>query len=137
MFGKILVAVDGSEPSARAARLAAQVARMSGGEVVVVHVVEREIGRGAAVEPETTEEAVRLVDETLEAIRAEGASVRGRALPSAIGGVARTILDAAREEGADLIVMGTRGLGDFASLVVGSVTHKVLHGAPCPVLVVR
>ncbi len=135
MFGKILVAVDGSEPSARAARLAAQVARMSGGEVVVVHVVEREIGRGAAVEP--TEEALRLVDDTVEAIRAEGASVRGRALPSAIGGIARTILDAAGEEGAELIVMGTRGLGDFASLVVGSVTHKVLHEAPCPVLVVR
>lgn len=77
------------------------------------------------------------MDETVEAIRAEGATARGRALPSAIGGVARTIVGAAREEGADLIVMGTRGLGDFASLVVGSVTQKVLHGAPCPVLVVR
>jgi len=46
-------------------------------------------------------------------------------------------LDMAREEGAGLIVMGTRGLSDWGRLLMGSVAHKVVHLAEVPVLVVR
>jgi nucleotide-binding universal stress UspA family protein len=53
------------------------------------------------------------------------------------GSVAPAILDAAKTFDAKLIVLGTRGLSDFAGLLLGSVAHKVIHHAECPVLVVR
>lgn len=53
------------------------------------------------------------------------------------GDPAREICLLAKHEPYDLIVMGSRGLGTFGELVLGSVSHKVLHHAPCPVLIVR
>jgi len=47
------------------------------------------------------------------------------------------ILDKAREYKADLIVMGSRGLGQIGGLILGSVSERVLHGARVPVLIVR
>jgi nucleotide-binding universal stress UspA family protein len=53
------------------------------------------------------------------------------------GDPAEVIVDAAKEAGADLIVVGTRGLGTAERVLLGSVSTKVLHDAPCDVLVVR
>jgi nucleotide-binding universal stress UspA family protein len=53
------------------------------------------------------------------------------------GDPAQRILDRAKSEGADLIVMGTRGFSDLKGLIVGSVSHKVSHLAPCAVMSVR
>jgi nucleotide-binding universal stress UspA family protein len=53
------------------------------------------------------------------------------------GPARQAIAQAAVVEKADLIIMGTRGLGNLEGLVLGSVTHKVLQTADCPVLVVR
>ena len=53
------------------------------------------------------------------------------------GEPAQVIADAAKVEKADMIVMGSRGRTDLEGLLLGSVTHAVLHVAPCPVLVVR
>jgi len=53
------------------------------------------------------------------------------------GGPGRTIVQVAQAEGCDIIVMGSRGLSDFAAMVMGSVTHRVLRHSSVPVLVVR
>jgi nucleotide-binding universal stress UspA family protein len=50
------------------------------------------------------------------------------------GGAARAVLDTA--PGADLVVLGTRGLGGFRGLLLGSVTHQVAHHVGCPIVVV-
>lgn len=53
------------------------------------------------------------------------------------GEPARQIIEYAEEVGADFIVVGTRGRGEVKSLLLGSTSHSVIHGAPCDVIVVR
>ena len=122
MFEKILLAVDGSDHSRQATAAASGIATKSGGTVHVLHV--HEAGLVAPVE-------------TIKQLEADGVEVSGQAVSARSGSVAPTIIDAARSFGCDLIVMGTRGLSDFSGLLVGSIAHKVIHHADCPVLVVR
>lgn len=133
MFEQILLAVDGSEHSTKAAVAAAEVARNSDGEVYVLHV--HEVGLIAPME--TPSEATDLVNGVVERLREGGVKAEGRATAARTGQVAPAILDAAKSLGSGLIVMGTRGMSDFSALLVGSMAHKVLHHAECPVLLVR
>ncbi len=139
MFERILVAVDGSDHSMRAVAAAKDLAQKSNGEVRVVHVHEREFPavRGAVGTAETPAEAGRLLERYVKELEADGVSTSGDARASRLGGAAREILHSAEEFNADLIIMGTRGLSDFAGLLLGSVAHKVIHHASCPVMVVR
>ena len=52
-----------------------------------------------------------------------------------VGNVAKTIVEAARDHGAGVIVLGSRGRGDLTALLLGSVAHKVIHLADRPVLI--
>jgi nucleotide-binding universal stress UspA family protein len=133
MFEQILLAVDGSEHSKKAAAAAADIAKKPGGEVHVLYI--HEVGLFAPVE--STAEAQALVDGVVEQLQGGGVKASGDAIAARSGSVAPSILEAARSLGSDLIVMGTRGLSDFSGLLLGSVAHKVIHHADCPVLVVR
>ncbi|MGA9160308.1 MAG: universal stress protein [Actinomycetota bacterium] len=133
MFEKILLAVDGSEHSRKAAAAAGDLARKSSGEVRVLYVHEE----GLFSPIESRPEAQSMVDGVVEGLVADGVKASGEAVATRTGSVAPTILEAARSFSADLIVMGTRGLSDFTGLLLGSVAHKVIHHADCPVLVVR
>ncbi|MBE3595554.1 MAG: universal stress protein [Hydrogenibacillus sp.] len=75
-----------------------------------------------------------IVADALAALRERG--VKAEALV-AVGNPAQEIVQTAKHGDYELIVIGRRGLGTFGELVLGSVSHKVLHLAPCPVLVVR
>ena len=138
MFQKIFLAVDGSESSGRATTLAGDLAKGSGGEVVVFHAREREYAaRAGIVDVETSAETRELVDDTVRTLKDAGVNVRGEVRSALIGTVAREIIETAGAEGADVIVMGTRGLSDWSGLFLGSVTHRVIHAAEVPVLVTR
>ena len=133
MFDKILLAVDGSEHSERATAAAADLATKSAGTVYVLHVHEA----GLVAPVETNTEAKDIVGHAMKQLDADGVQVTGDAVSARSGSIAPTIIEAARSLGSDLIVMGTRGLSDFSGLLVGSIAHKVIQHADCPVLVVR
>jgi nucleotide-binding universal stress UspA family protein len=137
MFRKILVPVDGSDPSVHAVYTAVDLADVMGAEVVVLHVREHELTWAVDVDLESAPEATELVDAYVRLFKDAGVSARGEVLRAAHGQTPRVILDVARSEDADLIVIATHGLSGWTRLLLGSVAHKVVHLATCPVLVVR
>ena len=137
MFDKILVPVDGSGASSRAAHVAADLASRYGAEVIVLHVHEHEYLYGVDAVREKLDEAVDLVDHHVRSMKDSGLSARGAVVSEPFGRTVRAILDTVDEENIDLIVIGTRGLSDRIRLLLGSVAHKVLHRARVPVLVVQ
>jgi nucleotide-binding universal stress UspA family protein len=137
MFERIVLAVDGSEPSQRAVLVAADIASKYGSEVIAVHVVEQQLGRGGPIAFETTEEATGVADDAVRLLKDEGVSARAEARATLAGRAAQEIMDVAMIEDAGLIVMGSRGMSDWQGLLIGSVAHKVVHLSSVPVLIVR
>jgi nucleotide-binding universal stress UspA family protein len=137
MFGRILLAVDGSALSDKAADLAAKLAAAAGDEVVVAHFIEllpTKIGPTELESPEDARELVERYAKELASADVNASIDLGRALTGHIG---EMLVDAATEHDVGLIVMGSRGRGDLGSLLLGGVAHKVLHHSHCPVLVAR
>jgi len=134
---KIFIPVDGSEHSRRAVAQAAELARLTGGEARVFHFSEREPSKAGVATFEATGDAAALVDKAVGELQAAGVRASGETRAGLVGETAKAVVDEAGRFEADLIVMGSRGLSDFQALLVGSVAHKVLHYAHCPVLIVR
>jgi nucleotide-binding universal stress UspA family protein len=142
---RMLVATDGSPHAIKAAELAARLARdLRGAEVVLVNVGHIPTialggpGDGLAYLG-VLEEGLRragdaILDKATQAFAGVDASVK-RVYRS--GDPAGEIINTAREVKADLIIMGSRGLGQIGGLILGSVSERVLHGAHIPVLIVR
>lgn len=137
MFEKIVLAVDGSDPSKRAAEAARSLAAYSLGEVEVLHLRERQVGKGGAYDTETMDEAAELVESYLRDLNEAGVKATAEVHTALVGRAAQGILEEAKRFGADTIVMGSRGMSDWAALLLGSVAYKVIHHAECPVLIVR
>jgi nucleotide-binding universal stress UspA family protein len=137
MFERIVLAVDGTDQARGALAAAIDLASKSHGEVLVVHVHELGPASQETVDLETHDEARLLTEALLDVVTHRGVAARAelRSAPSA--DVAKEILRAARGFAADTIVLGSRGLGEFAGLLLGSVAHKVIQMADCPVVVVR
>jgi nucleotide-binding universal stress UspA family protein len=138
MFKTILWATDGSATADRALPYAKSLAEGEGKRLIAVHCRELLIGGRASGYPlladddELQEKILRQVEEA----RAEGLDATAEVISAAAPGAAHVIADAAREIGADVIVVGTRGHAPVAGLLVGSVTQRLLHVAPCPVFAV-
>jgi nucleotide-binding universal stress UspA family protein len=94
-----------------------------------------EVGVVASIE--TSTDAQDLVDGVVRELNDAGVKATGSVVSARAGSAAPALLDAAKAFDSDVIVMGTRGLSDFAGLLLGSIAHKVIHHAECPVLVVR
>jgi nucleotide-binding universal stress UspA family protein len=136
MFDRILLAVDASEHSRGAVDIAADVARRFGSAVLVLHVREPRMAE-TGDHLETEAEAQELAEWAAGEIRKSGATATVEVRTAGIRGAAGAILAAAQAYQPGLIVIGTRGLSDLPGLLVGSVSHKIFHLAPCPVLVAR
>jgi nucleotide-binding universal stress UspA family protein len=139
VFERILLAVDESDYSRRAVPAAVDIAKKSGGEIVVFHVREHATYSGVpgGWELESKEKAHGLVEGLKREIEAAGVPVKAEVRRRLAGRVPQAILDAADEHEADLVVMGSRGVSDLRGLLLGSVTHKVLQLSDRAVLVAR
>ena len=139
MYEKILVPVDHSAVSDRAVLAARDLAQLSSGEVWVLHLREFDVGgRAGALPPrETRDEADAEVAASVEILTKAGVKAHGIVKNTMHGHAAREIVADAIELGCGIIVMGSRGRGDLAGLVIGSTTHKVIHLTDKPVLIVR
>ena len=146
---RILVGVDGSAPSLRAVQFAADLASKYNAELILLTIVPRlspevppEVERYARVEHIRVPEAqlaFTAAENVLGDARRE-AVAKGATLVSAepsFGDPSGEIIAAARDRGADLIVVGSRGHGRLVGLLIGSVAQKVVSLAYCPVVVVR
>jgi nucleotide-binding universal stress UspA family protein len=138
MFKTIVWSTDATENADRALPYAKALAQREGSRLVVVHVVEKYASHKAsglavyADEPEVEGELKKLVAELSE----EGFSTELKIVSHVGPQPAQEIADLAREAGADLIVVGTRGHAAITGLLLGSVTQRLLHVAPCPVMVI-
>jgi nucleotide-binding universal stress UspA family protein len=138
MYDRILVAVDHSAWSQRAVLAARDLAVLSDGEVWVLHLREREAGsKGLSVMDETAQEAHDVVTEAVDVLARAGVQAEGEVRNTIYGYAARQIVADAKDHDADIIVMGSRGRGDLAGIILGSTAHKVIHLTDRPVLVVR
>jgi nucleotide-binding universal stress UspA family protein len=142
MMQRIVVGVDGSENSRRALKWALEEAGLRKASVDVVHAWEPPIVvgfgtlAGGRTEPEGTSyetAARRLLDELCSTIQTTDRSTPIEKL-AVLGSAVSVLLEIA--QGADLIVVGSRGRGGFAGLLLGSVSQQVTQHARCPVVVV-
>lgn len=139
---KIIVAVDGSEHSLRAVEWCAQYAEKLGAEVIAVHAIEMPVyatGIGfcpvpVVNTPEQEEELKRVLTEhwcaALTHANVSFKTVMNLGYPSDV------ICEAAKSEDADLVVVGRRGRGGFAELMLGSTSHQLAHHLGRPLVIV-
>ncbi len=156
LFKKILVALDGSESSQKAAQAALELAEKLKADLILLHAIsppttyyhstiasptgislpapsQHEIDAYYAYAKKV---ATSIVGEVEFKGKKLGIHVKAE-IPEAVSSVVETILNHAAKENVDLIVVGTRGLGGFKKLLLGSVSNGVVSHAHCPVLVVR
>ncbi len=142
---RALLAYDGSAGATEAVALAEAIPWPSDSVLRVVSVIEPIItstsgpwDRGAALAPELDAAITGYAHETLREV-VERLAVSGRSVEGLVlrGRAASAIIDAARDLRADLVIIGSRGHGTIASLLLGSVSSEVVDHAPCPVLVAR
>ena len=142
----ILVPVDGSQSAERSARVAFELAQRYGAKVIVLSVVAApgfSFTGPAGAPADLTEyyklgasEAGKAVDSAVKIAKDLGVEVRGEVIEP-VSSTVGAIVEFAEKEDIDLIVMGTRGLGGFRKLLLGSVSTGVVSHAHCAVLIVR
>jgi nucleotide-binding universal stress UspA family protein len=138
-FKKLMVPVDDSDYSMRALESAMEMASFLGAEILLVHchkAFPSSLGEPylQKVINKVLKASSALLDPYRERLQAAHMSFDERILEGSAG---KIIPEVARIEKADLIIMGSRGRTDLGGLILGSVTHRVLHAAACPVMVIR
>jgi nucleotide-binding universal stress UspA family protein len=151
MSKKFLVAIDGSDHGWKALNLATDLAAVSDAELIILHVVPY------GPLPEGLQQYSKIEGVPIEDLKAQfhysraigdnitsEAEARARkngltrvTTKVAEGNPASEIVALAESEGADMVFLGSRGLGDVGGLLMGSVSHKVMHLAPCTCVAVK
>jgi nucleotide-binding universal stress UspA family protein len=137
MFKVVVVATDGSDPGDLAMAFAKDLAIDQKARLLVVYVDELVPGHGGAHHAQALEPEIKSrIRDQVAALQTDGLDVEFQIHQVKVSGPAHAIADAAADTGADLIVLGSVGSGPLKGLLLGSVAHRLLQIAPCPVLVV-
>jgi nucleotide-binding universal stress UspA family protein len=145
VFSRIVVGTDGSDTAAQAVREAIDLAKIAGAQLTIVSAYEPVSKRRLQDEQEGApadvaheigpREDVNLVlNAAAAAAKQEGIEVQTRPIE---GEPAEGILNVAEEIGADLIVVGNKGMTGARRFLLGSVPNNISHHAPCSVIIVR
>lgn len=146
MFKNILLATDGSPASTRAAQLAVDLARTSGAKLTAVYVIDPTpyLGMGEsnplgleAYMSSAYDHAADAHAKVAALCAKDGEPIDLHRRPAEDMHACDGILQAAKEEGADLIVVGSHGRTGIKRMLLGSVAAKVVSQSPVPVLVAR
>jgi nucleotide-binding universal stress UspA family protein len=141
LFSKILVPVDGSDNSYRALDAALFLSEKLGSNITVIHVMEDV--------PVLYIESQKLLSELLENYKKEKqdilskcseiATKKGVTIKTVLlqGNPASIILGFSKKEKYDIVIMGSRGMGKFKEIILGSVSSKIVHHSSCPVMLIR
>jgi nucleotide-binding universal stress UspA family protein len=145
MFGAILVGTDGSETAGKAVTQAVELARAVGARLLVVSafapVPEARLRDESTQVPADLQWMVNPREDVDATLASAEELAQDHGVPVEIfarqGDPADAILDVAEEEGADVIVVGNKGMTGAKRFLLGSVPNKVSHHAPCSVLIIR
>lgn len=136
MFNTVVLALDGSDGAKKAIPVAVELVRGQGAKLVLAHVTEYLAAKGGEL-PHPGEEEIRSeIEQEAEELSKRGVETEVRFADSVLGGPAHAIVDIADRVGGDLIVTGTRGHTSVEGLLLGSVSHRLLHIAKRPILAV-
>lgn len=140
---RILVAIDGSDVSMKAADYAIALAQNNSAEILAVNVVD--LSSIFKMLPRDTKEqlikigrleADRMLDSVIDMARQNGIKIKTEIIESSIS-AADAIIKYAKEKNIDLVVVGTRGRSGMSKTLLGSVASKLVTYSPCAVLVVK
>ncbi|AIF82969.1 universal stress protein UspA-like protein [Candidatus Nitrososphaera evergladensis SR1] len=140
VYSKVLVATDGSECARKALESAIKIVKASNGSLTIIHVLQipRTVGFGKKLTPEILlfyrRDAKAFLAEQQREVELHG--IKADILLRE-GSPAKAILNAAKAMNADLIVMGSRGLGGVKELFLGSVSNAVVHSSKISVLITK
>lgn len=145
MFTAIITAIDGSDASTKALDTAASIAKIYGAQLHILNVPQDEttalvmsgVGGYVPMTPTIPFEDLKAAGEQIVSKAREycdNLEVANVTTHVRVGSAAQEVLSLADEVNADLIVTGRRGLGGFASLLLGSTSHAILNGAECACL---
>jgi nucleotide-binding universal stress UspA family protein len=136
MFNKVIWATDGSEHADSALELAKSQVSGNGGSLLALHSIQYVVAKGSAPVNVDEDETTAKIKQQVADLQQAGVTAEFRVVESGAHSPAHTIARVAEEEGADLIVVGTRGHTPLAGAFLGSVAQRLASISPCPVLVV-
>ncbi len=140
MYEKILLATDGSENAKRAAGEALRLAKVLSSQVILVYIFSNPPSQSRMAKANfdvhsiLEEDAKTVIKDTIDLFESEALPYT---LKVAMGDPAAEITDIAEKENADLVIIGSRGLGALTGVVIGSVSQKVAYRVTCPIMIVK
>ncbi|HEX6294430.1 MAG TPA: universal stress protein [Nitrososphaeraceae archaeon] len=141
MLSKILVGIDGSEPSQKALEYASNLATKNNSFLYIVHVIE-EFGGSMRAWEQRDSYVKELRSHSYELLKENESKAKELGVTKTFiigeeGDAAEKILLVAKNKEVDTIVIGSRGLSTAKEFLLGSVSQKITHHAKCPVIIVR